>query len=138
MSIPRQPQINREAVLEAFKTLRKNRVLAKANFSCCGSCAGSEIDGRLEDKPMKWDGYAYWHRQTEARAFPWVFSYDPPSLNIYYGGNEYGSDMTTEHIGSRIVAVMESHGLNVHWDGNPDNSIEIFPDGLTKADYERN
>ena len=134
--------IDRKAVLRAFQTLRKDKILARANHWCCQSCGGSDLEGRMETKlksgSYKWKGYAFWHRQTEEKAF----GYDSPHnrcLNIYYTGRneldygEYGnlkdeSGMTSEEVGIAIYNAFKEEGLNVVWDGSSDNSISVFPD----------
>jgi hypothetical protein len=41
-------------------------VNARANFSCCGSCASGEIWGERDDS-RHWQGYAYFHQQDTDR-----------------------------------------------------------------------
>lgn len=43
------------AILKAFASLRKQKYIARANFSCCGTCASSEIAtavGDLKENPL--------------------------------------------------------------------------------------
>ena len=94
--------IDRQAILRAFQSLRKDKILARANHWCCQSCGGSDLEGRMETKlksgSYKWKGYAFWHRQTEERAFGYISSNrdDNRTLNIYYTGrNEL--DYTSYH-----------------------------------------
>ncbi|AQA21371.1 hypothetical protein BTZ20_0713 [Rhodococcus sp. MTM3W5.2] len=46
----------------AFEELNANGVVARADFSCCGSCASGEIWGEADDS-RHWKGYAYFHQQ---------------------------------------------------------------------------
>ena len=63
--------VDRKAVLRAFKELRKNNILAKANHLCCQSCGSSDLCERINtDEVREWKGYVFWHRQVEAGAFP--------------------------------------------------------------------
>jgi len=133
--------IDRKAVLKAFQTLRKDKILARANHWCCQSCGSSDLEGRMETKlksgEYKWKGYAFWHRQTEEKAFGYNYGHNS-CLNIYYTGRneldyeEYGNltddnGMTSEEVGVSIYTALKEEGLNVVWDGNADNSISVFP-----------
>ncbi|TJZ76036.1 hypothetical protein FCG67_18640 [Rhodococcus oryzae] len=48
--------------IAAFEELNANGVVARADFSCCGSCASGEIWGEADDS-RHWKGYAYFHQQ---------------------------------------------------------------------------
>jgi len=153
--------IDRKAVLKAFQSLRKDKILARANHWCCQSCGSSDLEGRMETKlksgAYKWKGYAFWHRQTEERAFGYCGRDTNRTLNIYYiGRNEldytdYGiqeyypelsvtlkdeDGLTSEEVGYAIYNSLKGaensygfgeEGLNVLWDGSADNSIQVFP-----------
>ena len=135
----RSEYIDRNAVLRAFKALRKDRILARANHWCCQSCGGSDLEGRMETRlksgTPKWKGYAFWHQQTEERAFGRNYGYNR-TLNIYYTGTKDLDDelthsddgMSSEEIGYALFYALKEEGLNVIWDGNADNSMAVFPD----------
>jgi hypothetical protein len=46
----------------AFGELNANGIVARADFSCCGSCASAEIGDELDDT-RHWIGYVYFHSQ---------------------------------------------------------------------------
>ncbi|WP_433604759.1 DUF6891 domain-containing protein [Prescottella agglutinans] len=48
--------------IAAFQELNANGVVARANFSCCGTCASGEIWEERDDS-RHWQGYAYFHQQ---------------------------------------------------------------------------
>lgn len=52
--------------IAAFEELNANGVLARADFTCCGTCASGEIWGELDDS-RHWKGYAYFHQQDTER-----------------------------------------------------------------------
>ncbi|OKL52245.1 hypothetical protein BSZ39_12615, partial [Bowdeniella nasicola] len=52
----------RSNIEEAFDDLESKGVLARACFSCCGTCASSEIWGEF-DESRPWQGYVYFHWQ---------------------------------------------------------------------------
>ena len=113
--------IDRDAVIRAFKALRKDKILARANHWCCQSCGGADLEGRMETKlksgTPKWKGYAFWHRQTEERAFGNNYGYNP-TLNIYYTGTKDLDDeathsdegMTSKEIGHAIFHALKEEG----------------------------
>ena len=138
-AVTQRQHIDRKAVLRAFKALRKDKILARANHWCCQSCGGADLEGRMETRlksgTPKWKGYAFWHNQTEERAFGRNYGYNR-TLNIYYTGTKDLDDelthsddgMSSEEIGYALYNALKKEGLNVVWDGNADNSIEVFPD----------
>ncbi|MGV0812317.1 hypothetical protein ABQF34_10180 [Mycolicibacterium boenickei] len=50
----------------AFDELNVHGVLARADFSCCGTCASAEIGGERDDSRY-WRGYIYFHNQDTER-----------------------------------------------------------------------
>ena len=135
----RSEYIDRNTVLRAFKALRKDKILARANHWCCQSCGGSDLEGRMETRlksgTPKWKGYAFWHQQTEERAFGRNYGYNR-TLNIYYTGTKDLDDelthsddgMSSEEIGYALYNALKEEGLNVLWDGDANNSVAVFPD----------
>ena len=135
----RSEYIDRNAVLRAFKALRKDKILARANHWCCQSCGGSDLEGRMETRlksgTPKWKGYAFWHQQTEERAFGRNYGHNR-TLNIYYTGTKDLDDelthsddgMSSEEIGYALYNALKEEGLNVLWDGDANISVAVFPD----------
>lgn len=95
----------------AFKKLEGEHIIARANFSCCGSCASFEL-GTLIDE-CKYDGYAYYHAQ------------DNDSLNEC--GNVFigYSDLAT---GKKVFEQLKKSHLKVSWNGKEDT--RIFVEGI--------
>ncbi len=140
--------VDRKAVLRAFKELRKNNILAKANHLCCQSCGSSDLCERINtDEVREWKGYVFWHRQVEAGAFPggaktcefknkYKFSSTRNmNLNLYYSGTKdiYESKsqgLTAEEVGHALFYALKDEGLNVLWDGNSANTVIVIPDGF--------
>ena len=60
---------NRRMLLKVFADLRKQGLIALANFRCCQNCAGSEIADRVSQMDAKHaakvKGCVYWHNQDE-------------------------------------------------------------------------
>lgn len=64
----------------AFAELNQLGVLARENFTCCGTCAAAEIHGE-RDESRHWRGYVWYHQQdTEA-----LISSSDGSVYLGYG-----------------------------------------------------
>lgn len=50
----------------AFAELNANGIVARADFTCCGTCASAEI-GDERDDSRHWIGYVYFHSQDTGR-----------------------------------------------------------------------
>ena len=46
----------------AFAALEEEGVIARQNFTCCGTCASAEIWDEIDDS-REWKGYIYFHQQ---------------------------------------------------------------------------
>lgn len=113
-------QVNWPAVTDcdrldaAFADLEAEGIVARQNFSCCGSCGAAEIwdeADALEETGKPVDGYAFYHMQdTESAA-------DGYGLYLNYGAAEDGEEAAVA-IGHRIVRQLENHGLKTDWDGS--------------------
>ena len=102
---------DRQQLAAAFRDLRRKGWWARMNYMCCQSCATAMTD---DDKPyigfhnqdndsIKWYGYTY-------------LFHGPPE-----GKREEGQALSKE-----AVAVIESHGLNVEWDGDMGSRIKVL------------
>lgn len=98
----------------AFAGLEAEGIVARQNFTCCGTCGAAEIWDEakaLEEMGKPVEGYAFYHMQdTESAA-------DGGGLYLNYGSAEDG-DVASTAIGRRIVRQLESHGLKTDWNGD--------------------
>jgi hypothetical protein len=117
----------------AFKALRKLGLIAKQNFSCCGSCAGYALATRVSEMPEakrnKVKGIVFYHRQDAERL--------PLGGETYLSYGQVGTQAwgdigePTVWIGEQIVKVLREHGLEAEWDGQPETRILVrFPGKL--------
>lgn len=133
---------------KAFKALRSRGYLARANFSCCSSCAGAEIANRLEAKIQKAkdagktaklpEGAVYYHQQDNDA----VKSYfNEESRNARRGrvGEQtlclrYGPVDTTKFgeigkptvaVGEDLQAALTEAGIPSDWNGSGDSCIIV-------------
>lgn len=107
---------DRERVKGAFKELRKRGYGCRANYLCCGSCAGYAMGEKHADKK----GVVYYSRQGES-AYG-----DAERYRVGWGRYTYerGDDLVGNLYlswsgdGDEIAAVLRKHGLVVEWQGS--------------------
>ena len=106
---------------ELFKSLRKQKVTARQNFACCGSCAGYELATDLPNlTPV-----VFYNRQAGARA------QETGRFTVAYGltsksGEEVEPTPEDNHfVGLQIAGIATQLGLAVDWNGHPDETITL-------------
>jgi hypothetical protein len=100
---------------QAFKAIRREQIVARQNFSCCGGCACAELGEMLKQRTNQ-RGAVYYHQQDNYAL--------RSSGEVYLGfgarpetpADEDGE--AAEAIGRSVVNVLEAHGLAVTWDGS--------------------
>jgi len=108
----------------AFAALEAGGVIARQNFTCCGSCGAIEIWDEIEEaigegRPA--EGYAFFHMQdTEAAV-------EGEALYLNYGACAAGEAAALD-IGRRIAAQLDAHDLAVDWDGSWSMRIQVVLD----------
>jgi cold shock CspA family protein len=105
----------RRALGQAFRSLEKGGILARANFTCCGTCASAELGELVRRKGAK--GGIYWHQQDEERLR------ETGEVDLGY----VSGSMTTAEVGLSAVRSLEKAGLTVHWNRNPGERIRLMP-----------
>jgi hypothetical protein len=116
----RRSQANWPAVTDcdrldrAFSALKKERIIAQHNFTCCQSCGHSEIGEFLEGA----DGYTFYHQQDTESA---VEGY---GISLAYGATQPG-DAAGVAIGERIRCALQNAGLLVEWNGSIHERIHV-------------
>ncbi|WP_441960102.1 DUF6891 domain-containing protein [Mycolicibacterium houstonense] len=132
----------RSRTLAAFEELNANGVVARADFSCCGTCASAEI-GDERDDSRHWRGYIYFHNQDTDRLV------EDGSTYIGYGAFEpenfdedaYNqlSDEAKEDLyrgdvmrmlDEVVFPIVRRHGIEPEW--NRDLGTRVL---LTNADW---
>jgi hypothetical protein len=119
----------RSNLSRAFAELNDLGVLARENFTCCGTCAGAEIHAE-RDESRPWRGYLWYHQQdTEAL----VASSDG---SVYLGYGAYPPEDFDEDaydalsrkekdawyrseverlMDETVFPVLRGHGMGVEW-----------------------
>lgn len=108
----------------AFADLETEGVIARQNFTCCGTCGASEIWDEIEAAQQEGRsvrGYAFFHMQDTESA---VEGY---GLYLNYGACEEGEPAAVA-VGHDIVAALTAHGLQTNWDGTYAKRIAVSLD----------
>ncbi len=107
----------------AFASLNANGIVALQNFSCCGTCAWSEIGEPIEQAQSEGkavEGCVFYHSQGTDCA------HEFGHFHLYYGtSDETADDLATKAIGERVVQALQNEGLTVSWNGEPGESIVV-------------
>ena len=105
----------------AFAALEKSGIVARQNFSCCGSCGAGEIVDEMEtvqEAGATVRGYVFYHEQDTDGAV------ERGGLYLNYGSAEE-EEMPALRIGHEIVAALQQQGLTVVWDGTWEKRIHV-------------
>jgi hypothetical protein len=117
-----------DRLASAFVELEASGVVARMNFSCCGSCGHGEICGEVAHGQSA-RGYVFFHRQDADG----LVEGTAPSLYFDYGA--FGDDAQFPDresyataaivIGHEIVHALEAAGLRVEWTGDLGRRIRV-------------
>ena len=108
-------QTEADRVLTALESLEANGIVARFDFTCCGSCGAAEIGAEAGEDSR---GYVFFHRQdTEAVA-------NGHGLYLSYGTFD-GADPAG--IGREVVETLTRAGAPVEWNGSVNQRIYVNP-----------
>lgn len=106
-----------DRLFAALDALDADGVTARADFTCCRTCADAEIGAEAAEGAR---GYVYFHQQDTARAVA------GGGLLLAYGTLP-GSAEDTAAVGRAVRAALAGAGLPVEWDGSPESRIRVAP-----------
>lgn len=128
----------------AFALLRREGYVARQNFLCCRSCAGTRIAYDLRayspEKRAACKGAVFYTRQDAEQLAPahrfWRDSSTRPefSLHISFGQIDFAASqdddvftvgMDTAAVGRALVAALHRVGLRTSWNGSEDVRVEV-------------
>jgi hypothetical protein len=112
---------------EAFRQMRRAGLVARQNFSCCGSCAGYELTTDVaampDKKRAKVKGVCFYHRQDADRLNA------GRDLYLGYGpveSREHGQiGLETAQVGRLVTSCLTQAGLTWEWDGTASQRILV-------------
>ena len=121
-------EASKSRLTAAFNELAEIGVIARQDFSCCGTCGSSEIFDERDDSRI-WRGYVYFHSQDTDRIFEARQTYVGYGAfpDAYFSSTEWKaySDAEKDTHYTRIVRelmaevriVLERHDIGTEWDG---------------------
>lgn len=132
-----------ERIAAAFADLESKGVVARMNFSCCGTCGSGEIWDERTLAPVanpdgyqfREHGYVYFHQQDADGlaevpallylgygAFQTGASVPADVVSAACGGDQQAMKQARElsaiAVGHEVAAALRANGLTVHWDGD--------------------
>lgn len=120
----------------AFAELEASGIVARMNFTCCGSCGHAEIGGEVPEGRSP-RGYVFFHMQdadglAEASPAQLYFDYGAwrPDGSAYPDEESYIEAATA--IGQEVARALDAAGLRVSWNGELGRRIAI-----TDVDWRR-
>ncbi len=110
----------------AFEMLEDEGIVARQNFTCCGTCGAAEIGTEIDDFEAigrKASGYVFFHQQDTESAV------ESGSLYISYGAadSETGDEASVA-IGRKLHDTLQSVGLKPIWDGKINHRVGVAVD----------
>jgi hypothetical protein len=117
-------------LMGAFEALAEVGVLARAGFTCCGTCGSAEIGDERDDSRI-WRGYVFYHSQDAERMIEERSTYvgygaflgahlSEPEWNALdaSGQDDFYERITLDLMNREVVPLLRRHGVEVEWDGN--------------------
>jgi len=104
-----------DKLTSAFMELDEEGIVARENFSCCGTCGSSEIHDEAKKHHF---GYVFYHVQDTESA------QETGSLYLGYGHVGLAKKSSVE-IAKMIVDKLKSFGLDVVWNGKTNTRILV-------------
>ncbi len=122
-----QPRTNLDS---AFEELTEAGIIARMNFTCCGTCGTAEIDEE-RDESRHWRGYVFFHQQDTETLVQEGYVYLNYGIFAPEGFDEEAYEKLSDEdkqaiyladhkavIEDDVVPRLARHGLDVEWDGN--------------------
>ena len=117
----------------AFAQLEEKGIVARQNFSCCGTCGAGEILDEMEQATAAGNpsrGYAFYHQQDTESAV------EGHGLCLNYGTDSSNeSEEAALRIGHEIVDALRKQGLEVDWNGAWSKRISVRLDWKRRRNW---
>jgi TPR repeat protein len=108
-----------DRLADAFAALELSGIVTSAGETCCSTCAHEELTEQALERDDAY-GYAFYHSQDLNGVTPGESS----GLLIGFGHTS-GEVDDVRLVGHQVAAALRSAGLEVGWDGNPENRLQI-------------
>lgn len=103
----------------AFQALRRSKLFASMDYTCCSTCGHSEMLAEWQDDDNE-EGYVFFHEQNMDSMIA------TGRLYLHFGSFSR-SPQKKKSIGKKIVRALKRQGLTVKWSQHPNESIEVHP-----------
>jgi hypothetical protein len=117
-------------LMGAFSALAEVGVLARAGFTCCGTCGNAEIGDERDDSRV-WRGYVFYHSQDAESMIEERSTYvgygaflgahiseDEWNALDGAGQDDFYERITLDLMNQEVIPLLQRHGVEVEWDGN--------------------
>lgn len=95
----------------AFAALEARGIVARQDFTCCGTCGAAEINDEFSALPGA-RGYTFFHTQSTEHAI------DGLGIALSYGAaGAEASDADHVEVGREVAEALRAAGLRVDWSG---------------------
>ncbi len=103
----------------AFAALENSGILARQNYTCCGTCGTAEICDEVQAAVSRGArGYTFYHEQDTEHAV------DGGGLFLNYGSLG-GNDEGIAAVAREVDAVLRRHGMAPVWSGDIEKRIAL-------------
>ena len=103
-----------------FEALKKKRLYARQNFSCCGSCAGCELGEKLrvsQTRKTPKHGFVTYNRQDNQNI---------PYGYVYMSYATLGNKEEDTRLGQLVIKTAAEMGLATEWNGSASTRIKVI------------
>lgn len=125
LELIRQEQVSWPSVTDcdrldaAFDQLEQQGIVARHNFTCCGTCGSTEIwdemkDAKYANQALK--GYVFYHAQDTERAV------EGGGVYFNYGATE---GHTSDDTAALLVQALKDNGLQPDWNGSTKTRVFV-------------
>ncbi|MEZ5211842.1 hypothetical protein [Gordonia sp. (in: high G+C Gram-positive bacteria)] len=121
----------------AFAALAGIGVVARGDFTCCGTCGAAEIADERDDT-RTWRGYVFFHMQDTDGIFADRTTYLNYGIFLpaYFEQAEWESMTDAQRdesyaartlalMNDEVVPLLTQHGIGVEWNGSLDTRIKL-------------
>ncbi|WP_454163251.1 DUF6891 domain-containing protein [Gordonia iterans] len=125
------------ALDRGFTELADHGIVARADFTCCGTCGSSEIFAERDDT-REWRGYVFFHTQDTDSIFEERSTYlnYGAFLPAFFTEHDWGAMTDTQReencarvtvglMNDVVLPVLRRHGVGIEWNGDLDTRIKL-------------
>ncbi|MFT4187067.1 MAG: hypothetical protein QM621_00635 [Aeromicrobium sp.] len=106
----------------AFEALAEIGVVARENFTCCGTCGSTEIWDEVDDS-RTWRGYVFYHMQDTdslietGETYIGYGAFPTTKKPLFQSKARHYESTVVDLMTNEVIPLLERHGVTVEWDG---------------------